>query len=204
MIGWMGNWDYANSTPTDTWRGQQSVPRRLSLRTVSGRPTLISTPVDVSSLVKGTTRIKPTKITVGTHALPVKGRSLLIETTLAQGTATDFGLDVRVGGDQRVRIGYDTTTGDLYLDRTQAGRADFSPIFPAVHRAKLHLKNREVRLKIYVDSSSVEVFSTDGLVSISDLVYPDPTSAGVTTFAKGGTARLESLTARTLGEAIRG
>jgi fructan beta-fructosidase len=204
MIGWMGNWDYANSTPTGIWRGQQSIPRRLSLQTVDARPTLISTPIDVSSLVKGTTRVKPTTITAGTHALPAAGRSLLIETTLAQGTATNFGIDVRVGDAQRVRIGYDTTTGELYLDRTQAGRSDFSPIFPAVHRAKLHLQNRELKLKIFVDSSSVEVFSADGQVSISDLVYPDPASTGVATFADGGTAQLNSFTARTLGEAIKG
>ena len=139
MIGWMGNWDYANSTPTDTWRGQQSIPRRLSLQTVDGRPTLISEPIDVSSLVTATTRVKPTKIAPGTHAVPAAGRSLLIETTLNQGTATAFGLDVRVGNGQRTRIGYDTTTGELYVDRTRAGRSDFSPIFPAVHRAKLPL-----------------------------------------------------------------
>ena len=204
MIGWMGNWDYANSTPTGTWRGQQSIPRRLSLQQVSGRPTLISTPIHVSSLVKGTTRIKTAAITAGTHALPASGRSLLIKTTLAQGTAADFGLDVRVGDGQRVRIGYDTTTGELYLDRTQAGQSDFSPIFPAVHRAKLKLQDRELKLKIYLDSSSVEVFSADGQVSISDLVYPDPTSTGIGTFADGGTARLKSLTAKTLGDAIKG
>ena len=204
MIGWMGNWDYANSTPTGTWRGQQSIPRRLSLQQVAGRPTLISTPIDVSSLVKGTTRIKPATISAGTHALPASGRSLLIKTTLAQGTAADFGLDVRVGDGQRVRIGYDTTTGELYLDRTQAGQSDFSPIFPAVHRAKLPLQDRELKLKIYLDSSSVEVFSADGQVSISDLVYPDPTSAGIGTFADGGTAHLMSFTAQTLDGAIKG
>ena len=204
MIGWMGNWDYANSTPTGTWRGQQSIPRRLSLQQVAGRPTLISTPIDVSSLVKGTTRIKPATITAGTHALPASGRSLLIKTTLAQGTAADFGLDVRVGDGQRVRIGYDTTTGELYLDRTQAGQSDFSPIFPAVHRAKLPLQDRELKLKIYLDSSSVEVFSADGQVSISDLVYPDPASTGIGTFADGGTAQLKSFTAQTLGGAIKG
>jgi levanase len=164
----------------------------------------MSKPVDVSSLVTGTTRVKPTKITAGTRQLPAEGRSLLIETTLAPGTATNFGIDVRVGNAQRTRIGYDTTTGELYLDRTHAGRSDFSPIFPAVHRAKLPLPNRERKLKILVDSSSVEVFSADGQVSISDLVYPDPTSTGVATFADGGTAQLERFTAQTLGKAIKG
>jgi levanase len=50
----------------------------------------------------------------------------------------------------------------------------------------------------------VEVFSADGTVSISDLIYPDPSSTGVGLFAEGGTARLNGLTARSLGRAIAG
>lgn len=204
MIGWMGNWDYANSTPTGTWRGQQSIPRRLSLRTIGDRPTLISTPVAVSSLVKASTRVRPTKITSSTRSLPVAGRSLQIKASFDPETASDFGLEVRAGNGQRTRIGYDTTTEELYVDRTQAGRSDFSPVFPAVHRAKLPLSGNELTLQILVDSSSVEVFSADGTVSISDLIYPDPSSTGVRLFAEGGTARLTGLTARTLGAAVSG
>lgn len=204
MIGWMGNWDYANSTPTAGWRGQQSIPRELSLRTVAGRPTLLSTPVSVASIVKSTTRVKPLKITPGTRALPVKGRSLKLRATLKAGSASDFGLDVRVGQGQRVRIGYDTSTQELYLDRTKAGKSDFSSVFPAVHRAKLPLRSGKLSLVVFVDSSSVEVFTADGRVSISDLVYPDATSTGIAAFAQGGTAKLERLVVQTLGGAIKG
>ena len=158
----------------------------------------------MSSLVTATTRVKPTKIAPGTQAVPAAGRSLMIETTLNQGTATAFGLDVRVGNGQRTRIGYDTTTGELYVDRTMAGRSDFSPIFPAVHRAKLPLDHGKLELTIYVDSSSVEVFSADGRVSISDLIYPDPTSVGIGVFADGGTAKQQRLIVRTLAGAIQG
>jgi len=73
-----------------------------------------------------------------------------------------------------------------------------------VHRAKLNLRNGELKLKIFLDTSSVEVFSADGRVSISDLIYPDPASSGIESFANGGTAQLKSLTARTLGRAIKG
>jgi levanase len=204
MLGWMSNWDYANSTPTETWRGQQSVPRRLSLQTVNGRPTLISTPIDLSSLVRSTTTVNSTNIPAGTRSLAVKGSSLYIEATLARGTATNFGLNVRVGAGQQTRIGYDTTTGELYVDRTASGISAFSPVFPAVHRAKLDLQNGNLKLKIYLDSSSIEVFSANGLVSISDLIYPDTTSTGVQAFADGGTARLIKLTAQRLNGAIKG
>ena len=31
-MGWISNWQYANEEPTATWRGAQSLPRKLSLR----------------------------------------------------------------------------------------------------------------------------------------------------------------------------
>ena len=39
MIGWMSNWDYAQTTPTGQWRGQQSVVRRAGLTTGRRPPT---------------------------------------------------------------------------------------------------------------------------------------------------------------------
>jgi sucrose-6-phosphate hydrolase SacC (GH32 family) len=33
MMGWMDNWQYAASLPTKPWRGQMTIPRKLSLRT---------------------------------------------------------------------------------------------------------------------------------------------------------------------------
>jgi len=33
MIAWLGNWDYANSTPTSWGRGTESIPREIALKT---------------------------------------------------------------------------------------------------------------------------------------------------------------------------
>ena len=73
-----------------------------------------------------------------------------------------------------------------------------------MHRVKLPLDHGKLELTIFVDSSSVEVFSADGRVSISDLVYPDPASVGIGVFADGGTAKQQRLIVRTLGGAIQG
>ena len=40
-LGWMNNWDYANTIPTNGWRGTQSAPRILSLRTIDGQPRIV-------------------------------------------------------------------------------------------------------------------------------------------------------------------
>ena len=60
-----------------------------------------------------------------------------------------------------------------------------------------------MELTVYVDSSSVEVFADDGKVSISDLIYPSPSSTGVQAYADGGTARLTKTKIITIKNTIR-
>ena len=110
-----------------------------------------------------------------------------------------------MGNGQRTRIGYDTTTGELYVDRTRAGRSDFSPVFPAVHRAKLARPRGKLELRIFLDSSSVEVFSADGQRQhLRPRSTPTRPAPAIESFADGGTAHLKSFTAQTLGHAIKG
>lgn len=53
-------------------------------------------------------------------------------------------------------------------------------------------------LRILVDASSIEVFGADGQVVLTDQIFPDSTSTGVSAFATGGTASLDDLRAWTL------
>jgi fructan beta-fructosidase len=48
-------------------------------------------------------------------------------------------------------------------------------------------------LKIYLDHCSVEVFAQHGELVLTDLIFPDKTSTGVSIYAHGGSATLESL-----------
>jgi levanbiose-producing levanase len=50
-----------------------------------------------------------------------------------------------------------------------------------------------VRLHLFVDTSSVEVFGNGGRIVITDLIFPDPASRGLALYAKGGAARLVGL-----------
>jgi len=59
-------------------------------------------------------------------------------------------------------IGYDAEGGELYVDRTRSGQADFSRDFPGVQRAPLAARHGKVHLHILVDWSSVEVFADRG------------------------------------------
>lgn len=67
----------------------------------------------------------------GTRALGVSGQQLEIEARLRAGTASRFGLNVRTGNGQYTQIGYDTTNGTLFVDRSHSGDASFSSSFAA-------------------------------------------------------------------------
>jgi fructan beta-fructosidase len=197
MLGWLGNWDYANSVPTDPWRGAQSVPRQLALSRIGGGVTLLQRPIEELSSLRGkTTRIWPRGVRSATQSVPLRGRAYVLNATLLPGSARRFGVDVRVGSDgQRTRIGYDTTKQTLYIDRTASGQSSFSPLFPSVDEASLPLDGRPLHLAIYVDQSSVEVFANGGRLAMTDLIFPNAASDGVSVFAEDGTAWLLSASA---------
>ncbi|WP_328769530.1 GH32 C-terminal domain-containing protein [Streptomyces sp. NBC_00286] len=201
MIGWMNNWDYGQSVPTSPWRGAQSVPREMALRTVDGQVRLTSKPV---GSVKSLRQMRPATasgITVKSTSKPLisrgaKGKALDIEATFSLKDADRFGLKVRTGaGGEETVIGYDATTQELYVDRTRSGVGDFNSTFPGVQTAPLKAKNGKVKLRILVDWSSVEVFGGNGEAVITDQIFPDPASTGVEVFAEGGTATLDHLRA---------
>ncbi len=60
LIGWMSNWQYASKLPTSPWRGQMSVPRRLSLLRDAAGLALVQDPV-IAPLRADHSKISTTK-----------------------------------------------------------------------------------------------------------------------------------------------
>ncbi|MFB6846049.1 GH32 C-terminal domain-containing protein [Streptomyces sp. NPDC056373] len=201
MIGWMNNWDYGQAVPTSPWRGVQSVPREMALRTVDGRIRLTSKPVGSLESLRQTGPARTSGVTVRSTSksltnLGAQGKALDIEATFSLKDADRFGLKVRTGaGGEETVIGYDTAAQELYVDRGRSGARDFSSTFPGVQSAPLKAENGKVRLRILVDWSSVEVFGGNGEAVITDQIFPDPSSTGVEVFAEGGAATLDDLRA---------
>jgi levanase len=126
----------------------------------------------------------------GTQSAGISGPTLDLNGLFAPGTAKQFGVNVHTGNGQQTQIGYDTTTHEVYIDRTKSGDVSFDPTFASVQRAPLPLDHGLVRMRILVDTSSVEVFTDQGQVVLTDQIFPDPTSNGVSLFATNGTATL--------------
>lgn len=202
-IGWMSSWDYANDLPTSTWREAMTVPREYTARTVNGQVRIYSGPVSaLDSLRTGTTfSRKNTNIRSAERSMGKKaaGRSYDMELTIDPGTAERSGVKVLVGEDQETVVGYDATTGEVYLDRTKSSTSP-NDSFPSVDSAKVSPEaDGLIHLRVLVDHSSVEVFANDGAAVITDAVYPDASSTGVSLFAENGRAHFPQLTIHELG-----
>jgi sucrose-6-phosphate hydrolase SacC (GH32 family) len=200
FVGWLNNWQYAQSKTVPTlqwWRGQQSEPRELSLRSVNGRPEVFQVPLrELHTLRSGAPYRQNKQSVTGERTLGVTGTLLDIEAAFRPQRARKFGLKVLTGmnGDETV-IGYDVATRRLYIDRTKSGAAAASMTgFYGVHSAPLTLRDDTLNLRILVDNSIVEVFAEDGERVLTDLVYPAIGSDGLKVFAEGGTATLDVLT----------
>ena len=116
-----------------------------------------------------------------------------ITASFGAGTASSYRLKVRTGSGQETLIGYDNKAGRVYIDRTKSGAVGFSSSFPGVQTAPLKATAGAVTLRILVDWSSVEVFTDDGKIVLTDQIFPDPSSQGIEAFSNGGNAVLTSL-----------
>ncbi|MGZ9166247.1 MAG: glycoside hydrolase family 32 protein [Anaerolineales bacterium] len=196
MIGWMNNWQYARIVPASNWRGAFSVIREASLKRTENGIRLVHKPVPELQKLRGRQyHWQEEVIQPGKNMLAdIHGESLEILTEFQIKDDIDcFGLRVRVGEREQTTIGYNPKYRTLLVDRTHSGQVDFKDGFASIHFAELYPMNDIVRLHIFVDSSSVEVFANDGLIAFSECIFPAEQSQGLELFAEGGNIMLRSL-----------
>ncbi len=201
-IGWLNNWQYALVTPTGTWRGAMSIPRRLSLVRSGDHVLLAQQPVAQLARLR---RPCPLRLSDGVElpdrAMPQpllaggQSDSLELELELEPRGAT-VQLRLLQAGREYTTVGYDSSAGELFLDRTRAGDASFHQAF-AVRRSMRHPlpPDGRVRLRLFVDRSTVEVFADDGRSVISALVFPKAQGRDVQLVSSGGRATVRRLAA---------
>jgi sucrose-6-phosphate hydrolase SacC (GH32 family) len=206
---WMNNWTYAQDIPTSTWRGTLTLPRELALTRTAQGIRLVQQPVaELQSLRKKRWRWDNESIAAGSSLLDdLSGETLEILAGFqvdGATTADRVGFRLRTGEDEHTTIAYAVEDRTLFVDRAQSGQADFHPGFPAIHTAEMRPIDDAVRLHIFVDRSSVEVFGNDGQVVMTERIFPDGDSVGLELFAEGGKAVLRSLDIYALNAAAFG
>ncbi len=187
-IGWFSNWQYANTEPTELWRGAQSVPRTLKLHRYADGLRLVQTPItELKRLRHEKLRVVDTTVADATEkirASGLTGQTYEFESELQPAKDGEIGFRLRKGKDEETVLGFDSAHGELFIDRKHSGEVSFSKDFPGRHAAALE-KKLTIKLHVFVDRSSVEVFANDGERVLSERIYPHPGSDGIELYEKG-------------------
>ncbi|MBV9302384.1 MAG: glycoside hydrolase family 32 protein [Acidobacteriaceae bacterium] len=191
MIGWMNNWQCAAAVPTHPWRGQMTIPRKLSLRTTIEGVRLVEQPI------KSLQALRSQSIVLTNQSIEelnrnlsegdvAKGRAFELDSTISLGRAEEVGWKLLTADGSYLVVGYNQRNEKVFVDRTHAGVTAFSKDFPARTAATLPLHGDSLRLEILVDRCSVEIFAQGGRVTITDLVFPLADARGIRMYLKGG------------------
>jgi fructan beta-fructosidase len=124
----------------------------------------------------------------------VHGDTLEIAAEISAEDAAEFGLKVRKGDGEETVIGVDTKKPSLFMDRTRSSDVSFDEHFASRDAGPIRLTaGKSVKLHIFVDRSSVEVFGNDGETVISETIFPKPGSDGIELYSRDGRARVLKL-----------
>lgn len=202
-LGWLSNWDYAGKVPTSPWRGAFTIPRALTLRSFPEGLRLSQNPVkEIQSLRQNHVSITGSSIAAANRSLldqNVRGDALEILADFEAGSSAEAGVRVRVGKEEATTIGVDWGKQEVFLDRAHSGDVVFDGKFPGRHTGPLLTGNsKRVRLHIFLDRSSVEVFVNDGTTVLTDALFPSRDSRGLEFYSQNGEARIVKLDVWTL------
>ncbi len=169
LLGWMSNWQYAAKLPTAPWRGQMSLPRRLSFLKDDAGLALVQEPV-VAAL-----RLNSVAVDKDTIVIPYE-----LDMQFPHPNATRFGVRLYSDAKHWTEIGFDLSSQQFYMDRTRSGAA-IAEDFPARTTAPL-AAGRPYNVRLIVDRSSVEAYAQDGTIAMTNLIFPLSAGSTVKTF----------------------
>lgn len=164
LIGWMNNWQYAGDVPCTPWRSAMTLPRELKLVEYDGKPLLTNTVVsEISQIASGWQNVSGSIDAKEAYQLRLTiGLDKNSTVTLSNAAGEKFSFDLNA------------SARSLTAHRTSAtGKTNFNGAFsiPSM-QAPLKVTGNSVTLDIFVDQSSVEIFTETGSMSMTNLVFP--------------------------------
>lgn len=200
LVGWMNNWQYAGEKPTQIWSGGVTFPRDLGLVNVGGKYLLTSKPVkEVEKLYGESKLMKNTEITktktifskTSFAKVPVE---ILLNFDVRDNKQMDFpekyGITFKNSTGEYYTIGYDNENECFFADRTNATSEEISENFPSMQMVPFVINSGTTAWRILVDTSSMEFFTSDGKVVITNVVYPSESFNQIEVFAENGKINL--------------
>lgn len=178
VIGWLAMWESPMPEKADGWAGMFSLPRELTLGE-DGRVRM--QPVKELEILRGECHacaVNPLSNDTVLLQANLQAAEIALELDVSRSTAEQFGLSLGKGA----RIYVDDQSRRLVVERDypEHGLSGYRSVpLPAVDR---------LNLRIWLDSSSVEVFVNEGEFTLSSRIYPDADDRDLSLFSRHGTA----------------
>lgn len=186
LIAWMQMWE--RSMPTHEknhgWSGSMTLPRELKI--INGK--LYQLPVEeVKDYRTNCSSYKDINVKGNLILDNIEGQAVELELEIDSLQANKFGLRVLKNETQQTVIYYDKQEGKVVFDRSQNGEnitgSEADKENKDIRKAPVSLINNALKLQIFIDRSSVEVFIQDGERVMSSTVYPTATAKTIEFFA---------------------
>ena len=200
-INWMNTWDsgFNNAIPNANgntiFNGTYNLQLRLGIKKDSyGKYYLTQTPIDEYKILRDeANKVELNGVTINETNNPLNnfsGDSYEIVANLKPDSiCSEVGFKVRTGYDQETVIKYNLENKQLTIDRLKSGVI-------VVEGERLNVCSQNVELNadgsidlhIYVDRSSVEVFTNDYTVAGAMQIFASPVSKGLSVYSIDGNA----------------
>ena len=194
-IAWMSNWQYANDVPTSQYRSPNSVPRDLSLFTVDGETYLQSAPSPELLKLRDISKKRSFKVN-GTRTIKdmIAGNegAYEIELTIENQYADVIGFHLYNDKGEEVDMQYDMKEKKFSMDRCKSGDVGFNENFPMLTWTAIESGKDELKLRLFVDKSSVEAFGDGGRFVMTNQVFPSEPYTHIDFYSKGGAYKVDS------------
>lgn len=191
-IGWMSNWQYANTVPTTVWRNAMTIPRELGLHATSEGLRLFQKPVRETKILRGVSSNIPASVISDFKNIDNQSVTKEIEISfdLNKTTAKTFGIVLSNMKNEKVEIGYDVASKQFYIDRTERGKKDFSKDYAVKQFAPRLSQSNTVKMHLLIDVASVELFADEGSIVLTSIFFPNEDFKTAKIFAQNGSTRL--------------
>ncbi len=114
-----------------------------------------------------------------------------VELAFEVGPDSDVGIELSNARGERYRVGYRAREAAFYSDRSAAGDHAFSGAFAAdVHRAPRQARGDTVRLRVFFDVASMELFADDGTTVMTEIFFPSVPFSRMSIYGTGAPATL--------------
>ena len=194
-IAWMSNWQYANDVPTSQYRSPNSVPRDLSLFTVDGETYLQSAPSPALLAWRDASKKRSFKVN-GTRTIkemiPGNDGAYEIELPIENQHADVIGFRLYNDKGEEVDMQYDMKEKKFSMDRRKSGEVSFNENFPMLTWTAIESGKDELKLRLFVDKSSVEAFGDGGRFVMTNQVFPSEPYTHIDFYSKGGAYKVDS------------